>query len=120
VKVAGRWTYLDRAVDQHGQVIDVLVCEGRDACAARAFFARALTQGPSPVEVTIDRAPVYPRVIDRLAPSARQVIERYATDESVNGGAASCAWSWPISLPGVAAGDRQPRSRWSARLDERP
>jgi len=24
VKVAGRWTYLYRAVDQHGQVIDVL------------------------------------------------------------------------------------------------
>ena len=25
VKVAGRWTYLYRAVDQHGQVIDVLL-----------------------------------------------------------------------------------------------
>ena len=25
VKVAGRWTYLYRAIDQHGQVIDVLV-----------------------------------------------------------------------------------------------
>ena len=25
VKVAGRWTYLYRAVDQHGQVIDVLI-----------------------------------------------------------------------------------------------
>ena len=27
VKVAGRWTYLYRAVDQHGQVIDVLVSD---------------------------------------------------------------------------------------------
>ena len=27
VKVAGRWTYLYRAIDQHGQVIDVLVSE---------------------------------------------------------------------------------------------
>jgi len=25
VKVTGRWTYLYRAIDQHGQVIDVLV-----------------------------------------------------------------------------------------------
>jgi transposase-like protein len=25
VKIAGRWTYLYRAIDQHGQVIDVLV-----------------------------------------------------------------------------------------------
>ena len=46
VKVAGRWTYLYRAVDQHGQVIDVLVSERRDSRAARAFFARALTCSP--------------------------------------------------------------------------
>jgi hypothetical protein len=44
VKVAGRWAYLYRAVDQHGQVIDVLVCERRDGAAARVFFARALTR----------------------------------------------------------------------------
>jgi transposase-like protein len=42
VKVAGRWTYLYRAVDQHGQVIDVLLSKRRDAAAARDFFARAL------------------------------------------------------------------------------
>ncbi|MEP7177702.1 MAG: IS6 family transposase [Pseudonocardiales bacterium] len=73
VKVAGRWTYLYRAVDQYGQVIDVLVADRRDRAAARAFFARALTYGPAPVEVTTDRAPVYPRVIDDLVPSARHV-----------------------------------------------
>jgi IS6 family transposase len=39
VRVAGRWTYVYRAVDQHGQVIDVLVSTRRDAAAARAFFA---------------------------------------------------------------------------------
>ena len=38
VKVAGRWNYLYRAVDQHGQVIDVLVSQRRGAGAARAFF----------------------------------------------------------------------------------
>jgi transposase, IS6 family len=42
VKVAGRWTYLYRAVDQHGQVIDVLVSTRRDTSAARDFFTRAL------------------------------------------------------------------------------
>ena len=80
VKVAGRWTYLYRAIDQHGQVIDVLVCEHRDGAAARAFFSRALPQGPSPVEVTTDRAPVYPRVIDDLAPASRHVLEQYANN----------------------------------------
>jgi transposase, IS6 family len=80
VKVAGHWTYLYRAVDQHGQVIDVLVSTHRDAAAARQFFARALHAGPSPVEVTTDRAPVYPRVVDELVAGARHVIEQYANN----------------------------------------
>jgi transposase, IS6 family len=80
VKVAGRWIYLYRAVDQHGQVIDVLVSERRDAAAARAFFTRAFRSGPAPVEVTTDRAPVYPRVIDELVPAARHVLEQHANN----------------------------------------
>jgi transposase, IS6 family len=46
VKVAGRWTYLYRAVDQHEQGIDVLVSTRRDAAAARRFFTRVLRLGP--------------------------------------------------------------------------
>ena len=80
VKVASRWTYLYRAVDQHGQVIDVLVSRRRDAAAARSFFARALQQGRSPVEVVTDRAPVYLRVVEEAAPAARHVTERYANN----------------------------------------
>src|SRR5215212_7844242 len=38
VRVAGRWRYLYRAVDQYGQVIDVLLSEQRDTAAARRFF----------------------------------------------------------------------------------
>jgi IS6 family transposase len=68
------------AVDQHGQVIDILVCERRDGAAARALFTRALKTGLAPVEVTTDRAPVYPRVIDELAPGARHVLEQYANN----------------------------------------
>ena len=68
------------AVDQHGQVIDVLVSERRDGTAARTFCARALTHGPSLAEVTTDRAPVYPRVIDELAPPPRHVLEQYANN----------------------------------------
>jgi transposase, IS6 family len=58
----------------------VLVCERRDGAAARAFFSRALSCGPSPVEVTTDRAPVYPRVVDELAPAARHVLEQYSNN----------------------------------------
>src|SRR2546421_9819730 len=38
VKVNGLWRYVYRAIDQHGQVIDVLVSARRDADAARPFF----------------------------------------------------------------------------------
>ena len=37
VKVSGVWRYVYRAVDQYGQVIDVLVSVRRDAVAARRF-----------------------------------------------------------------------------------
>jgi DDE superfamily endonuclease len=52
----------------------------RDAAAARSFFARALRVGCVPAEVTTDRAPVYPRVLDELQPAPRQVTERYANN----------------------------------------
>jgi transposase-like protein len=61
VKVAGRWRYLYRAVDQYGQVIDVLLSEQRDTAAARRFFIRALSYGSTPVEVTTDKAGPYLR-----------------------------------------------------------
>ena len=80
LKVAGQWSYLYRAVDQHGQVIDVLVSTRRDLAAARRFFTRALRAGTIPVEVTTDRAPVYPRVLDELVPSALHTVEQYANN----------------------------------------
>jgi transposase, IS6 family len=80
VKAAGRWTYLYRAIDQHGQVIDVLLSVHRDLSAARAFFTRALALGTVPVEVTTDRAPVYPRVLDELIPTALHTTEQYANN----------------------------------------
>ena len=43
VKVAGRWVYLYRGVDQFGQVIDVYASTRRDSEAARRFFQRART-----------------------------------------------------------------------------
>jgi IS6 family transposase len=80
VKVGGRWTYLYRAIDQHGQVIDVLLSQSRDGTAARAFFTRVMRFRPAPVEVMTDRAPVYPRVLDERVPGARHVVEQYANN----------------------------------------
>jgi transposase, IS6 family len=80
VKVAGRWVYLYRAIDQYGQVIDVLVSEKRDLAATRRFFARALDHGTHPSEVTTDNASAYSRVLDELVPAACHLTERYGNN----------------------------------------
>ena len=69
-----------RAVDHHGQVIDVLLSARRDLAAARRIFARALRAGTVPAGITTDRAPVCPRVPGQLVPSALHVVERHANN----------------------------------------
>jgi IS6 family transposase len=69
-KVSGRWVYLFRAIDQNGQVSDVLVSQKRDLVATRRFFIRALnTTTVIPVEVITDKAVVYPQALDELSPA---------------------------------------------------
>ncbi|GAB3982277.1 IS6-like element IS6100 family transposase [Plantactinospora veratri] len=81
VKVNGLWRYVYRAVDQHAQVIDVLVSPRRDSATARRFFRRALaTLKVTPTEVVTDAAPGHPGVLDELMPSAWHHVERYANN----------------------------------------
>ena len=44
------------------------------------FFARALNAARRPTEVTTDRAPAYPRVLDELVPEAWHVVKQYANN----------------------------------------
>jgi IS6 family transposase len=70
VKVNGVWRYVYRAVDQYGQVIDVLVSVRRDADAARRFFRRALSAlKVTPSEVVTDAAAGLPRRPERVDPA---------------------------------------------------
>jgi transposase-like protein len=81
VKVNGKWRYVYRAIDQHGQVIDVLVSARRDAASARRFFTRALRMlRVVPSEVVTDAAAIYPGVLDELVPSAWHHVEQYANN----------------------------------------
>ena len=80
VKVAGIWRYVYRAVDQHGQVIDVYVSKHRDITAARTFFTAALTVHGMPAEVVTDRAAPLANVIDDLLPAALHTTEQYANN----------------------------------------
>ena len=72
--------YLYRAIDQRGQAIDVLAAPKRDLAATRRFFTRALDAARRPTEVTTDRAPAYPRLLDELVPEAWHVVEQYANN----------------------------------------
>jgi transposase-like protein len=81
VKVAGRWRYVYRAIDQFGQVIDVLVSPQRDAKAARRFFTQAIgTTKVAPVEVVTDRAATYPIVLEELLPAVWHRTDHYANN----------------------------------------
>ena len=57
----------------------------QDDGADRCFFTRALaTTKVIPVEVTTDKAAVFPHVLEEIAPGAWHCTQAYATDEIVN------------------------------------
>ena len=68
VRVAGKWTYLYRAVDSTGATIDFLLSARRDAAAAKRFFQKALRAPghPRPRVINVDKNPSYPKVIAEL------------------------------------------------------
>ena len=46
VRVAGRWTYLYRAIDSAGDTIDFLLSPGRDLISPKGFLRLALSAAP--------------------------------------------------------------------------
>jgi transposase, IS6 family len=42
IRIAGKWMYLFRAVDAHGQTVDFYLSETRDRLAAKLFLQQAL------------------------------------------------------------------------------
>jgi IS6 family transposase len=80
VKVAGAWRYGYRAVDQHGQVIDVLVSKQRNIPAATRFFETMLSGRARPKEVTTDLAAPLLRVVDDLLAEVLHDTSQYANN----------------------------------------
>ena len=66
VRVAGRWTYLYRAMDSAGDTIDFLLSPYRDRIAAKGFLQLALSGRIRPRVITVDGHPAYPSVINEL------------------------------------------------------
>ncbi len=81
-RLGGKWASCYRAIDQHGQVVDVLFSERRNAVAARTFFERAIGRTRvrtcvAPARVTTDRAAVYPPALRQLLPAAEHRCSKY-------------------------------------------
>ncbi len=71
VRVGKKWSYLYRAVDESGQVVDVLLREKRDSESANAFFEQAIKRrGVVPDEVVTDKHRAYLRAVKQYAPNA--------------------------------------------------
>jgi len=83
VRIGGRQRYLWRAVDQDGEVVDVLLQERRDAASARRFFRHLLTRlrGASRKIVT-DKLGSYAVARRELLPSAAHDTHRYANNRA--------------------------------------
>lgn len=70
VKIRERLHYLWRAVDQDGDVIDILVTRRRDRAAAKRFFRKALKhQGKPPWQLVTDKLRSYPAAHREVFPS---------------------------------------------------
>ena len=54
IKVKGEWRYRYRAVDKHGQTIDLLLTEQRDEQAAKRFLTKTIRRHGVPEKITID------------------------------------------------------------------
>ena len=73
VRVKGPWTYLYRAVDSRGQMIDFLLSARRDAASAKRFFRRAVGQPHtvSPRTITVDKNAAYPKAVAEMKADAK-------------------------------------------------
>jgi transposase-like protein len=56
IKIKGKWRYLYRAVDKHGDTIEFMVSKRRDTAAAKAFFRKAFRHNRMPYRINIDKS----------------------------------------------------------------
>jgi len=83
VKIRGERHYLWRAVDQDGDVIDILVQRYRNSRAAKRFFRKLLKgQGSTPWKLVTDRLRSYSAAHRSLMPSVAHDMRRYANNRA--------------------------------------
>ena len=83
VTIGGRRQYLWRAVDQEGDVLDILVQPRRDARAAKRFFRKLLKgQGAAPRRLVTDKLRSYGAAQRLVMPSVPHDTRQYANNRA--------------------------------------
>src|SRR5882762_8169366 len=83
IRINGQQQYLWRAVDQDGDVIDILVQQHRDQHAAERFFRRLLHgQGKEPLRIITDKLRSYSAAMRTLLCDVTHKTERYANNRA--------------------------------------
>ena len=81
IRINGQQHYLWRAVDQDGDVIDILVQSRRDQRAAERFFRRLLrSQGKKPFRIITDKLRSYSSAVREILPGVNHATERHANN----------------------------------------
>lgn len=77
-RLNGTSTYVYRAIDQDGQVVDAYFSKRRNADAAEGFFRRAIDEtGVVPTRVTTDKAKCYPPALRAVLPHVEHRTSKY-------------------------------------------
>jgi putative transposase len=85
IKINGTIHYIWRAVDQHGNVLDILVTSRRDAKAATRFFRKLLTALEYVPRVLItDKLGSYGVTHRRLIPNVKHRRSKYLNNRAEN------------------------------------
>ena len=83
VKIQGEQFYLWRAVDQDGDVLDILVTKRRDKRAAKRFFRKVLKgQGKPPRQLVTDKLKSYAAAHREVFPSVEHRTGQYENNRA--------------------------------------
>ena len=68
IKVKGKWVYLYRAIDKHGQTLDWMLSSHRNKPSAKRFFKKTLNNKHvvEPRVISVDKSPTFPPALGEL------------------------------------------------------
>jgi putative transposase len=83
ISVGGKRQYLWRAVDQDGDVIDILVQSRRNKRAALRFFGKLFKrQASTPLKIVTDKLRSYQAALREIAPSLSHITDQYENNRA--------------------------------------